>query len=122
MDDNKEINEILERAMSPEGEALAEKAIEHMKALYANGTYVELKEQDIMKVLKASYIAERFFGKSRSWIAHKINHDLTNGKPDGFTPAERMKLSKALETIALELNQLADDLRDSAREDGYTED
>jgi DNA replication initiation complex subunit (GINS family) len=112
MDNENLINEIIERAQSSEGEELAIKAMEHMKSLYANGTYVELKEQDIMKVLKASYIAERFFGKSRSWITHKLNHDLKNGKPDDFTPEERKMLRDALETIAFEIQSLADSMAD----------
>jgi hypothetical protein len=86
--------------------------IKHIKSLYENGTYVELKEQDIMKVLKASYIAERFFGKSRSWITHKLNHDLKNGKPDDFTRDERKKFRDALETIAFEIQSLADSMLD----------
>jgi hypothetical protein len=90
--------------------------IKHIKSLYENGTYVELKEQDIMKVLKASYIAERFFGKSRSWITHKLNHDLKNGKPDEFTNAEKKRLSEALYTIALEIQKLADEIVDEVRE------
>jgi hypothetical protein len=93
-----------------------EERIQHAKSLYENRTYVELKEQDIMKVLKASYIAERFFGKSRSWITHKLNHDLKNGKPDGFTIAEKKRLSEALYTIAIEIQQLADDIVDEVRE------
>lgn len=78
--------------------------------------YVELKEQDIMKVLKASYIAERFFGKSRSWISHKLNHDKKNGKPDDFTLSEKQTLVKALRTISMELDNLADDLEDSIKD------
>jgi hypothetical protein len=112
MDNEKLIQEILERAQSSEGEELANKAVERMKSLYKNGTYVELKEQDIMKVLKASYIAERFFGKSRSWITHKLNHDLKNGKPDDFTRDERKKFRDALETIAFEIQSLADSMLD----------
>jgi len=53
MDNEKLIQEIIERAKSSEGEELANKAMERMKSLYANGTYVELKEQDIMKVAKS---------------------------------------------------------------------
>ncbi len=90
-------------------EEVLERACKHWEE---NG-YKELKEHDIMKVLKASYIAERFFGKSRSWISHKINHDMINGKPDDFTVTEKTTLVKALRTISMELEHLADDLEDS---------
>ncbi len=111
MEEEKFIAEVLARALSPEGEALAEAAIARQNEKIANGEFVELKEQDIMKVLKVSYIAERFFGKSRSWITHKLNHDIKkNGKPDDFTPEERQKLKEALETIALEIMSLVDDI------------
>lgn len=48
----------------------------------------EMKEGDLMRVLNASYIAERFFGKTRSWFSQKINHNVKNGKPASFTPEE----------------------------------
>jgi hypothetical protein len=55
-------------------------------------------------------VAERFFGRSRSWITHKLNHDLKNGKPDDFTEAERAKLKDALDTIAYEIQILSDNM------------
>ena len=104
------INEIMQRAASEEGRQLADDAIKRYKESTPNQQILELKEQDIMKVLKVSYIAERFFGKSRSWICHKINHDIKNGKPDDFTPDERKKLKDALDTIAYEIQILSDTL------------
>ncbi|MDE5784980.1 MAG: DUF5053 domain-containing protein [Duncaniella sp.] len=104
------INEILQRAQSDEGEKLAKEAVARYKKTSEADKVLDLKEQDIMKVLKVSYIAERFFGRSRSWICHKLNHDLKNGKPDDFTPEERQKLKNALDTIAYELQILSDNL------------
>lgn len=98
------------RAESPEGRKLADEALaRHRDAADADKVF-ELKEQDIMRVLKVSYIAERFFCRSRSWLCHKLNHDMRNGKPDEFTAAEREKLKKALDTIAYEIQILADKL------------
>lgn len=34
----------------------------------------DLRESDIMRVLNASYIAERFFGKSKNWFSQKLNN------------------------------------------------
>lgn len=108
--ENKElINEIMERAQSEEGRRMADEAFARAK----NGeikTVLNLDREDIGKVLKVSYIAERFFGRSRSWLCHKLNNDIVNGKREGFTIDERKKLKEALDTIALEIQTLSDNL------------
>lgn len=104
------IKEIMERAQSEEGAILADEAVARYKASKSSDKVYNLKEQDIMKVLKISYIAERFFGRSRSWLCHKLNHDIKNGKPDDFTEDERKKLKNALDTIAYEIQILSDNL------------
>lgn len=71
----------------------------------------DLKESDIMRVLNASYIAERFFGKSKSWFSQKLNNHLKNGNPTQFTPSEIETLRNALYTISIELQEVADDLK-----------
>ncbi|MDE6235333.1 MAG: DUF5053 domain-containing protein [Muribaculaceae bacterium] len=70
----------------------------------------DLKESDIMRVLNASYIAERFFGKSKSWFSQKLNNHLKNGSRVEFTPSEIETLRNALYTISIELQEIADDL------------
>ena len=99
------------RAQSEEGERLADEALERLKKMTPAERVYDLKEHDIMKVLKVSYIAERFFGRSRSWLCHKLNHDtMKNGKQDDFTAEERKKLKDALDTIAYEIQILSDNL------------
>lgn len=112
MTDEDLIKEIMERAQSEEGARLADEALAKMKSgeIKPDKLVLELKEQDIMKVLKVSYIAERFFNRSRSWMSHKLNHDMVNGKPDDFTEEERRKLKDALDTIAYEIQILSDNL------------
>lgn len=112
MPDEELIKEILERAQSEEGQRLADETLARLKSegLPPDKAVLDLKQQDIVKVLKMSYIAERFFGRSRSWLCHKLNNDTVNGKPDGFTPAEREKLKNALDTIAYEIQILSDNL------------
>jgi len=104
------IKEIMECAGSESGQRLAEEAIARYRGQTPDKKVLDLKEQDIMKVLKVSYIAERFFGKSRSWICHKLNHDIKNGKPDDFNEEERAKLKDALDTIACEIQNLSDSM------------
>lgn len=112
MADEELIKEIIERAESEEGQRLADETFARLK----NGEFapdklvVDLKREDIAKVLKVSYIAERFFGRSRSWLCHKLNNDIVNGKRDGFTIDERKKLKEALDTIAYEIQILSDNL------------
>lgn len=110
MADEALVREILARAQSEEGAKLAAEALERFKQSTPAERVYDLKERDIMKVLKVSYIAERFFGRSRSWLCHKLNHDMKNGKPDDFTPEERQKLKDALDTIAYEIQILSDNL------------
>lgn len=98
------------RAESEEGRRIAEEAVSRLQGADPGDRMFELKERDIMRVLKVSYIAERFFGRSRSWLCHKLNHDMKNGKPDGFTDAERRRLKDALEAIAQEIQALSDDM------------
>lgn len=69
-----------------------------------------MERKDLLRVVNGSYIAERFFGKSSSWFSQKLNNNIKNGKPCEFTPEELETLSNALHTIALELQDLADDL------------
>lgn len=112
-DFKKEAENIYAKGVSLSEKMKLEEFIERARKHWEENGYVELKEQDIMKVLKASYIAERFFGKSRSWFSHKLNHDKKNGKPDDFTLSEKRTLVKALRTISMELDNLADDLEET---------
>lgn len=107
MTENEFINEIFALAQSDEIKQMADDIIENAKR---KKTSVELKEVEIFKVLNASYIAKRFFNKSRFWISQKINHNITNGKPAEFSNAERETLKNALKTIAFELQNLADEI------------
>jgi hypothetical protein len=70
-----------------------------------------MKREDLLRVLNGAYIAERFFGKSSCWFSQKLNHNIKNGKPCEFSAEELKTLSNALYTIALELQDLADELQ-----------
>lgn len=71
----------------------------------------DLNESDIMQVLNAAYIANRFFGKSRSWFSQKMNGHIKNDKPCAFTPAEVETLRNALYTLSIEIQEIADELQ-----------
>ncbi len=69
-----------------------------------------IERSDLLRVINGTYIAERFFGKSCSWFSQKLTNQIKNGKPCEFTKDELQTLSNALHTIALELQDLADEL------------
>lgn len=112
MADEDLIKEIIERAESEEGQRLADETFARLKrdGMAPDKIVLDLKREDIARVLKMSYIAERFFGRSRSWLCHKLNNDIVNGKREGFTIEERKKLKSALDTIACEIQNLSDSL------------
>ena len=103
-------------------DSIEQKAIEDARAIcerhkeeWANDPVLSkkqiLKRSDLLHVLNGSYIARRFFGKSTCWFSQKLNNHIKNGKPVDFTPEEMEILCNALETIGLELQRLADDMR-----------
>ena len=55
---------------------------------------------EVAKVVSMSYIANKYFGKSRSWLAHKMNGDRVNGKTAAFSPEEMDKLKFAFADIS----------------------
>lgn len=69
-----------------------------------------LEDTELPEVLNLTYLSNRFFGKSLSWLSQRLNHNEVNGKPVDFTKDELLKMSNALQTVALELQDLSDEL------------
>ncbi len=107
LDEDEFVKEIFALAHTEEVQEMAKEAVERYKGKY---NVFELKESDIFKILNASYVANRFFGKSRYWISQKLNHNVKNGKESKFSDEEYKKLKAAIETIAMELQDLADSM------------
>lgn len=66
---------------------------------------------ELPEVISFSYIAKKYFGKSRNWLYQRINGYTVNGKKAGFTEAERKTfidalddISKMISTTSLNLN------------------
>ena len=55
---------------------------------------------EIPEVISLSYIAKKYFGKSRNWLYQRINGYLVNGKPARFTDEERKKFVAAINEIS----------------------
>lgn len=71
-----------------------------------------MERGDLTRVINGAYIAERFFGKSGSWFSQKLNNNIKNGKPCEFTKDELRTLADALDAIAIELQELSDELHE----------
>ena len=55
---------------------------------------------EIPEVISLSYIAKKYFGKSRNWLYQRINGYLVNGKPARFTDEARKKFVAAINDIS----------------------
>lgn len=112
MEEKELLEEIIALASSKEEQRKADETLARLRSgvIGTDRQILDLKEHEIMNVLKVSYIARRFFGRSRSWLCHKLNHDVVNGRQEGFTEDERIMLKNALDTIASELQILSDQL------------
>lgn len=65
---------------------------------------------EITDMVSMAYIAKTYFKKSRSWLAHKLNGNILNGKPSQFTEEELKTLRFALNDMASKLRVMSDSL------------
>ncbi len=65
---------------------------------------------EITDMVSMVYIAKTYFKKSRSWLAHKLNGNIVNGKPSQFTEEELKTLRFALNDMASKLRVMSDSL------------
>ena len=68
---------------------------------------LKLELENISKYVSMSYIAERFFNRSKQWFNNRIKGNLVNGAPAKFTTEEQKKLSEALKALSNEINETA---------------
>lgn len=61
---------------------------------------------EVTKMVSMAYIAKNYFGKTRSWLSHKLNGNVVNGKPSEFTDAELNTLKAALEDMSHKIGSL----------------
>ncbi len=66
---------------------------------------------DILLTISWRDISRRYFGKSASWLYHKLDGVKSDGTPGGgFTPEEARQLSDALNATADRLRKAASSL------------
>lgn len=62
---------------------------------------------DLPDALSFSYIAKKYFGKSRGWLMQKVNGNKVNGKVAVFTDEERLMFRKALQDLSEKMSAVA---------------
>ena len=65
---------------------------------------------EITDMVSMAYIAKTYFKKSRSWLAHKLNGNMVNGKPSQLTEEELKTLRYALSDMASKLSDMSGSL------------
>lgn len=60
---------------------------------------------ELPEVISFSYIAKKYFGKSRNWLYQRINGYTVNGKKARFTENEFQTFQNALKDISVMINQ-----------------
>lgn len=68
------------------------------------------KLTDILTIVSWSEISRTYFGKSNSWLYHKMNGIDGNKKPTDFSESDLLILKGALSDIADRIRRAADSI------------
>ena len=66
------------------------------------------KLYDLLVAISWADLSRTYFGKSSSWLYHKMDGRDGNGKPTDFTPEEAMQLKGALVDLSDRIRRAAD--------------
>lgn len=82
----------------------------HTTETKQNVPITDMKERlsDILMVLSWREIAKNYFGKSSSWLYHKMDGISGNGTPGGFTEKEVEMMKNALIDLSVRIRTAAD--------------
>ena len=61
---------------------------------------------EIAEILSLSYVARRYFNRSRQWLNHRINGSIVNGKPAKFTDDQLKTFNNALHDISKKIGSV----------------
>ncbi len=67
---------------------------------------IKLQLQEVAEIVSLSYLAKKYFNKSRSWLYQRLNGNLVNGKPARFTQEELQTFNNALQDISKKIGSL----------------
>lgn len=97
-------------ALGSENEQAFTEALESLIKTTANDVHEQRMAErlgEITDMVSMAYIAKTYFKKSRSWLAHKLNGNIVNGKPSQFTDEEQETLRLALNDMSAKLNAMS---------------
>lgn len=66
---------------------------------------------ELPEAISFSYIARKFFGKSRHWLYQRINGSTVNGKPAKFTKEEYDRFISALDEVSMMISNTTASLK-----------
>lgn len=85
----------------------ADEAMENLKMI--DNRIEELKDivrlGEITEIVSLSYIAKKYFGKSRHWLYQRLNGVKINGKPVFLNAEQKEQLKFALNDISKKLQE-----------------
>lgn len=68
------------------------------------------KLSDLLVAISWADLSRTYFGKSNSWLYHKMDGRDGNGKPTSFTPEEAQILKGALVDLSERIRKAADSI------------
>lgn len=76
----------------------------------AVATTMKERMRDLLTAISWAELSRTYFGKSNSWLYHKMNGIDGNGKPTDFTEEELITLKGALVDLSNRIRKAADTL------------
>ncbi len=67
---------------------------------------IKMQLQEVSEIISLSYLAKKYFGKTKAWLYQRVNGNIVNGKPCKFTPEELNTLNEALQDISKKIGSL----------------
>lgn len=67
---------------------------------------IKLQLQEVAEIVSLSYLAKKYFNKSRAWLYQRLNGNTVNGKPARFTNEELQTFNDALQDISKKIGSL----------------
>lgn len=68
---------------------------------------LKIKLEEVSEIISISYLAKKYFNKSRAWLHQRINGNIVNGKPAKLTEEEMNKLHVALNDISKKIGSVS---------------
>lgn len=68
------------------------------------------KVYDLLVAISWADLSRTYFGKSSSWLYHKLDGRDGSGKPTSFTPEETQQLKGALADLSDRIRRVADSI------------